>query len=79
MAARSASIRKQLLGGVCIATLALGASQAQAQDASAPEGGTAQDGGAATEGDGSDIVVTGIRLNLQSAQNRKRNADTVVD
>src|SRR3546814_4414502 len=26
-----------------------------------------------------DIVVTGIRANLESAQNRKRNADTVVD
>ena len=79
MAARSASIRKQLLGGVCVATLALGASQAQAQDAAAPEGAAAQEGAATAGADESDIVVTGIRLNLQSAQNRKRNAETVGD
>ncbi|MFN6936202.1 MAG: TonB-dependent receptor, partial [Tsuneonella sp.] len=58
---------RRLLQGICIAALASAISApALAQETTAPD-------------DGDTIVITGIRENLESAQNRKRNADTVVD
>ena len=63
---------RRLLHGICVAALASAISMpALAQDAPAQE--------AAEQGDGDTIVITGIRDNLESAQNRKRFADTVVD
>lgn len=69
---RASNIRIcRLAGGVSLAALALvplAAAHAQTQ----PD--------AATEADaGDDIIVTGIRASLQSAQRIKRDADTVVD
>lgn len=70
-------VRFSLLRGICLAALASAiATPAMAQDATAPN--TDQTGATAEE-EGGDVVVTGIRANLESAQNRKRNADTVVD
>lgn len=67
---------KGLRYGVCLAALSVGmASQAAAQNAQVVDDQSADD-----QSDGDDvIVVTGQRANLQSAQNIKRNADTVVD
>lgn len=65
-------IRHGLLHGICVAALASAITlPAAAQESTAP----------ASTGDEKpeDIVVMGIRTNLESAQNRKRNADTVVD
>src|SRR3546814_4879521 len=68
-------IGAQLRGGVSLAVLAgaglLVAAPAAAQDAAAPADETA--------GSGSDIVVVGVRSALQTAQERKKNAETVVD
>ena len=65
-------IRRSLLQGICVAALTSAITlPAAAQDSAAPA--------AADEANPDDIVVTGIRANLESAQNRKRNADTVVD
>jgi TonB-dependent receptor len=59
-----------------LAISAATAAPAWAQDADA----TAQDATvAAAEEEVGDIIVTGFRASLQSAQNIKRNADTVVD
>ena len=77
-----AARRHRLLGSVCFAAML----SALAAPASAQE--TAQDTTAATTGETAAdeaeanpdaIVVTGIRQNLESAQNRRRYADTVVD
>ncbi len=68
--AKTAGNRSKLLQGICVAALA-GAitlpAAAQETPADSPDENE------------NDIVVTGIRANLESAQNRKRNADTVVD
>lgn len=58
---------RRLLQGICIAALASAISApALAQEAAEPD-------------EGDTVVITGIRDNLESAQNRKRFADTVVD
>ena len=65
-------IRHGLLQGICVAALASAITlPAAAQDSAAPV--------SADDANPEDIVVTGIRANLESAQNRKRTADTVVD
>lgn len=69
-AARTAGNRGKLLQGICVAALA-GAITLPAAAQEAPTD--------STDENPDDIVVTGIRANLESAQNRKRNADTVVD
>ena len=70
--ANTNGIRRGLLRGICVAALASATSlPAAAQGGPAP---TVED-----DANPDDIVVTGIRANLESAQNRKRNADTVVD
>ncbi|RYD59982.1 MAG: TonB-dependent receptor [Sphingomonadales bacterium] len=62
----SSSLSKKLLATVCFAALSAGtAAPAWAQDTPKAE----ED----------EVVVTGQRANLDSAQNRKRDADTVVD
>ncbi len=62
--------------GVSIAVLsgALAATAAQAQDSTG-----ASDATAAEEAAADDVIVTGSRQALQTSQNIKRNADTVVD
>ncbi|MFL9839969.1 TonB-dependent receptor [Sphingomonas sp. ST-64] len=58
---------RRLMHGICVAALASAISApALAQDA-------------AEQDDSDTVVITGIRDNLESAQNRKRYADTVVD
>ena len=70
--AKTYRIRHSLLQGICGAALANAMIlPAAAQESTAPV--------TAEEENPDDIVVTGIRANLESAQNRKRNADTVVD
>jgi iron complex outermembrane receptor protein len=69
-AAKTAGNRGKLLQGICVAALA-GAITLPAAAQEAPVD--------STDENPDDIVVTGIRANLESAQNRKRNADTVVD
>lgn len=69
-AAKTAGNRGKLLQGICVAALA-GAITLPAAAQEAPTD--------STDENPDDIVVTGIRANLESAQNRKRNADTVVD
>lgn len=65
-------IRKTLLQGICFTALASAMTvPVAAQEGAAPL--------AADEEKSDDIVVTGIRANLESAQNRKRNSDTIVD
>lgn len=65
---------RHLLANACIGALAVGlAVPAAAQDA------TADQQEAEAEVDDNSIIVTGQRANLDSAQNRKRNAETVVD
>jgi len=70
--AKTYGTRRGLLEGICVAALASAITlPAAAQEGTAP---------AEASGEKSDdIIVTGIRANLESAQNRKRNADTVVD
>jgi TonB-dependent receptor len=63
--------RAVLLAGISIASLTLGVS-AHAQDATSPDQATA----AVDDGD---IVVTGVRASLSSAQAIKRNSDVIVD
>lgn len=64
----------KLLATVCFAALSAGiAAPAAAQQSE--EAQEAQE----DEADNQEIVVTGLRANLDSAQNRKRNAETVVD
>jgi TonB-dependent receptor len=63
--------RAVLLAGISIASLTLGVS-AHAQDATSPDQASA----AAEDGD---IVVTGVRASLSSAQAIKRNSDVIVD
>ncbi|CAM8672751.1 TonB-dependent receptor [Sphingobium sp.] len=60
--------RAALLAGISIASIALG-TNVHAQDATPPQP-------AATDGD---IVVTGVRASLSSAQAIKRNSDVIVD
>lgn len=68
--AKASGYRYSLLQGICIAALASAITlPVAAQESPVP----------VTEDNESDIIVTGIRANLQSAQSRKRNADTVVD
>lgn len=61
--------RAALLAGISIASIAMGSS-AQAQDAVAPQAAASEEG---------DIVVTGVRASLSSAQAIKRNSDVIVD
>ncbi len=63
--------RAKWLAGISTLGIMLGCA-ASAQDAVADQSGTAT----ATEGD---IVVTGVRASLSSAQNIKRNSDVIVD
>lgn len=66
---KAAGLRRNLFQGVCVTALI----SAIAAPAAAQE--VAAQAAAAEE----DVVITGARKNLESAQNRKRNADTVVD
>ncbi|BBD03057.1 MULTISPECIES: TonB-dependent receptor [Sphingobium] len=61
--------RAALLAGISIASIALGTA-AHAQDNAAPQAAAADEG---------DIVVTGVRASLSSAQALKRNSDVIVD
>lgn len=61
---------RNLLGGICLAALAIGT----AAPTLAQESQTAGESPAADE-----IVITGIRDNLETSLARKRNADTVID
>jgi TonB-dependent receptor len=75
----SRSSRNRLLTLACsVSALALAFAPgiAAAQDTAAPEAQTATD---ADEASQEAIVVTGIRASLSSAQQVKRNSDTVVD
>lgn len=69
------------LQGVSIVALAVGSSQALAQEVPAPEpeAATAAPAGEPAPAPGDEIVVTGIRASLRSAMNVKRNAQGVVD
>lgn len=68
----------RLLGGICLAAmLAAMATPARAQTASGGTDSQADDPQSVEDTDS--IVVTGQRRNLQTAQERKRNADTIVD
>jgi len=70
---RAIGTRRNLFHGICVTALASAiATPASAQD-------TAVQTAASEEVAGEDVVITGARRNLESAQNRKRNADTVVD
>lgn len=64
---------RRLMGGASVVALVglLMSAPARAQD-TAPVDET-------SAGDGSEIVVVGVRAALQDAQDRKKNADTVVD
>jgi TonB-dependent receptor len=69
--------RRRLFATCTASALAIAvASPALAQDAAADDADTVAEPEAEPEGD---IVVTGFRASLQSAQNIKRNADTFVD
>ena len=68
----AAGARHKLFQGICVAALASAiAMPASAQEAAAQA--------AASEDTAEDVIITGARKNLESAQNRKRHADTVVD
>ncbi|QGP80640.1 TonB-dependent receptor [Sphingobium sp. CAP-1] len=62
--------RAALLAGISIASIALGCT-AHAQTAAAPD--------QAAAGEEGDIIVTGVRASLSSAQAIKRNSDVIVD
>ncbi|MDZ3832970.1 MAG: TonB-dependent receptor [Sphingopyxis sp.] len=71
--ARSFNMRDRLLQGICVAALVGALSvPAAAQEAPVDSGADAADADDM-------IIVTGIRANLESAQGRKRSADTVID
>jgi len=76
-------LRRVLKGGVSITALCIIAAPAMAQTAATPSSGSAsQDAQAAagtTDTKTSEIIVTGVRGALQSATQRKKNADTVID
>ncbi len=74
----------RILGGVAFgALMTVSPTFASAQDASnpteAPAETTQSETASASGANDEDIVVTGIRGSLQSAQNRKRNAAAIVD
>lgn len=70
---RAMGTRRNLFHGICVTALASAiATPASAQD-------TAVQTAASEEVAAEDVVITGARKNLESAQNRKRHADTVVD
>ena len=69
------AVSKALLSGV--STLSLLAAAPLAAQEQEPEGDGAE--AADADEDGNAIIVTGIRASLESAQNIRRNADTVVD
>src|SRR6218665_2673118 len=67
---KAIGVRQRLLSGTCwlaVAAITAFAGQATAQDA------------APAEGEIQEVVIVGARQNLRSAQQVKRNADTVVD
>ncbi|NWK94613.1 TonB-dependent receptor [Sphingobium lactosutens] len=64
--------RAALMAGISIASITLGCTAAHAQDATTPDQ-------AAASADEGDIVVTGVRASLSSAQSIKRNSDVIVD
>ncbi len=69
--------RRRLLAlGTASALAIVAASPAFAQDAQADDEDAAD---ALAEPEGEQIIVTGYRASLESAQNIKRNADTIVD
>ncbi|PZQ56459.1 MAG: TonB-dependent receptor [Novosphingobium pentaromativorans] len=74
-----ASRRARLLAGISAATAALAMiAPASAQETAPDQGsgaGTAQVG----EAEAQDIIVTGVRASLSSAQSIKRNSDVIVD
>lgn len=72
--------RSRLLGGVCgAAMLAMIAAPAAAQDTETDPQVPGIQEAPDQEESADDIIVMGIRQNLESAQARKRSADTVVD
>ncbi|WP_017665674.1 TonB-dependent receptor [Porphyrobacter sp. AAP82] len=75
--AKLAPRRRLLALGTASALAIAAASPALAQDAAAS--GEEPDAAAPAEEPEADIIVTGYRASLQSAQSIKRNADTVVD
>lgn len=80
---KTTSLNALLRAGASLATLSLLAApeMALAQTAvAAPQGSeTATQDSTPAEATGQEIVVTGIRASLQSARNRKRDAEQVVD
>jgi len=77
-------VNQNLLAGVAVAALSVAlAGPAMAAEPASPAitQTTQDDAGAAPsqEQTGGDIVVTGIRASLSTAQSRKRNADAIVD
>lgn len=80
---KTTSLNALLRAGASMATLSLLAApeMALAQTAAAaPQGSeTATQDSTPAEATGQEIVVTGIRASLQSARNRKRDAEQVVD
>ena len=77
-------VNQNLLAGVAVAALSVAlAGPAMAAEPASPAitQTTQDDAGAAPSQDqtGGDIVVTGIRASLSTAQSRKRNADAIVD
>lgn len=78
--------RRRLLGGVCVAAMLIASATPAHAQTTVPteEEADSQAPGipdpVTDDGEGNDeIIVTGIRRNLQSSQARKRDADTVVD
>ncbi|WP_313433614.1 TonB-dependent receptor [Novosphingobium sp.] len=72
-----ASRRARLLTGISAATVALGTiAPANAQAVTAEQ---SAETAAPQDGQGNDIVVTGVRASLSSAQSIKRNSDVIVD
>ncbi len=65
------SRRAALMAGISFAGILISC-DAHAQDAATPDQ-------VASSADGGDIVVTGVRASLQSAQSLKRNSDVIVD
>lgn len=80
-------VNRHLLAGAASAALAIAISNPAFAAAPGEQGAAAQTdastptpaGQTDSQAAGSDIVVTGIRHSLQSAQSRKRNADAIVD
>jgi iron complex outermembrane receptor protein len=77
--ANSNRLRRVLEAGVSITALCVIALPAVAQTATAPASDNASPAASQDAGETKDIVVTGVRRALQSALQRKKTADTVID